>query len=44
MRHRRKLGRRSSESMFTRHAMRVHPKNVAVLTGAFGPMRGGIRL
>lgn len=33
-----------SQSMFTRHAMRVHPFNSNVLTGPGGPMRGGIRL
>jgi len=36
---RHKLGRRHSESMFTRNAMRVHPRNLSV-----GPQRGGIRL
>lgn len=44
MARRRSLGRRHSERMFTRNAMRVHPKNIAVLTGPGGPMRGGIRL
>lgn len=33
-----------SQSMFTRHAMRVHPFNGNVLSGPGGPMRGGIRL
>lgn len=33
-----------SQSMFTRHAMRVHPFNGGMLTGPGGPMRGGIRL
>lgn len=44
MARRHRLGRRHSERMFTRNALRVHPRNVAVLTGAGGPMRGGIRL
>lgn len=39
-----KLGRNYSEEMFTRNALRVHPKNLLVLTGPNGPMRGGIRL
>ena len=33
-----------SQSMFTRGAMRVHPRNSNVMTGPGGPMRGGIRL
>lgn len=34
-----------SQSMFTKHAMRVHPFNTGpVMTGPGGPMRGGIRL
>lgn len=40
MAYRRKLSRGHSERMFTRNAMRVHPKNVV----GSGPMRGGIRL
>lgn len=41
---REKLGRNYSEEMFTRNALRVHPKNLMPLTGPSGPMRGGIRL
>lgn len=41
---RRELSQGYSESMFTRNAMRVHPKNLLPLTGPAGPMRGGIRL
>lgn len=37
---RHRLGRRHSEAMFTRNALRVHPMN----TIASGPRRGGIRL
>lgn len=44
MARREKLGRNYSEDMFTRNALRVHPKNTQVLTGPGGPMRGGIRL
>lgn len=36
---RHKMGRRASESYFTRNAMRVHPRNLGT-----GPRRGGIRL
>lgn len=39
-----KLSSGNSQEMFTRNALRVHPKNVQVLTGPGGPMRGGIRL
>lgn len=42
--YRAKLGRDYSEDMFTRNAVRVHPKNLMPLTGPIGPMRGGIRL
>lgn len=41
---REKLGRDYSEEMFTRNALRVHPKNMLALSGGSGPMRGGIRL
>lgn len=41
---RRKLSLRKSKNMFTRGAMKVHPRNVPMLTGPGGPMRGGIRL
>lgn len=41
-RHRMSLS--SSQHMFTRNAMRVHPFNSNVMTGPGGPMRGGIRL
>lgn len=33
------IGRAKSKSMFTRNALRVHPKNTSP-----SPMRGGIRL
>lgn len=36
---RHKIPARASQKSFTRHAMKVHPKNVPRL-----PMRGGIRL
>lgn len=36
---RHKMGNAQSQRHFTRHAQRVHPKNVPRL-----PMRGGIRL
>lgn len=36
---RHRLGRRQSQSMFTRNATRQHPKNLMGM-----PMRGGIRL
>lgn len=35
-----RLGRRTSRRIFSRGAMRVHPKN----NYNIGPMRGGIRL
>jgi len=38
------LGRDYSQEMFTRNALRTHPKNLMPLTGPNGPMRGGIRL
>lgn len=41
---RHKLGLSHSKKMFTRGAMRVHPRNAPMLTGPGGPMRGGIRL
>lgn len=41
---RHKLSNGYSQSMFTRHAMRVHPFNSTVMSGPGGPMRGGIRL
>lgn len=34
-----KMPLRKSRKMFTRHAVRPHPKNLVA-----GPMRGGIRL
>lgn len=37
---RHKMNRRSSEKMFTRGALRVHPRNA---TGGGSVMRGGIR-
>lgn len=37
------LDRGYSERMFTKHAQRVHPKNM-LGSGFAGPMRGGIRL
>lgn len=39
---RHKLSLHRSKKMFTRHASHPHPMNG--LTGAGGPMRGGIRL
>lgn len=39
---RHKLSRGKSRRMFTKHASHPHPMNG--LTGAGGPMRGGIRL
>lgn len=39
MRKRHKLGRKHSKRMFTKHAKRVHSRNVVI-----PPMRGGIRL
>lgn len=42
MSRRHKLSLRKSRKMFSRHASRPHPMNN--LTGAGGPMRGGIRL
>ena len=36
---RKKLGRKKSKCSFTKHAKKVHVKNVMS-----GPMRGGIRL
>lgn len=44
MSRRHELSNSYSQSMFTRHAMRVHPFNGGVLSGPGGPMRGGIRL
>lgn len=44
MSRRRKLSQGYSEKMFTKHAMRVNPRNGERLTGPGGPMRGGIRL
>lgn len=41
---RHKMGQRSSQKSFTKHAMRVHPFNAGGVTGPGGPMRGGIRL
>lgn len=41
---RRKLSHGSSQHMFTKNALRVHPFNSSVMTGPGGPMRGGIRL
>jgi len=41
---RHELSNSYSQSMFTKHAMRVHPYNSNVITGPGGPMRGGIRL
>ncbi len=41
---RHKIGIGKSQSMFTRNAMRVHPRNAPRMTGPGGPMRGGIRL
>lgn len=38
---RKALSRSHSKGMFTRHALRVHPKNMMNFAG---PMRGGIRL
>lgn len=39
------LDRDYSEHMFTKHAQRVHPKNMLGSgSGQIGPMRGGIRL
>ena len=38
------LDRDYSEDMFTRNAMRVHPKNSLFGAAYSGPMRGGIRL
>lgn len=38
------LNRDYSEDMFTRNAMRVHPKNNLSSAAFGGPMRGGIRL
>lgn len=42
MRKRHAMSRGRSKRVFTHNAIRVHPKNM--LTGAGGPMRGGIRL
>lgn len=39
---RKRLSGGKSRRMFTKHAMHPHPMNA--LTGAGGPMRGGIRL
>lgn len=41
---RHELSNSYSQSMFTKHAQRVHPFNSNVMTGPGGPMRGGIRL
>ena len=39
---RRGMSLRKSKRLFTKHAVHPHPMNA--LTGAGGPMRGGIRL
>lgn len=38
------MSNKYSQSLFTRTAKRVHPRNGTRLTGPGGPMRGGIRL
>lgn len=44
MANREQIDRGYSEEMFTRNAMRVHPKNALPSVSSAGPMRGGIRL